>query len=1022
MIEQLIKRRLMVGLAMFLLLSTGFITMYQLPRREIPIIQHPIAILTTIYPGAAPHQVESYVTNRLEESLSEIAGIEEVVSSSQAGLSQITITVEDYKKQDQVWNKVQQKIDQVHADLPGEAGRPSLQTDLQMQGVAIYQLLADQEEDLLLLEGKLDKWETAFRQVSGVVQVQIQGLPEQELLLQVDPGKLSAIGLTPAQLISLIETEINPLPPGQWVMEKQVYGLYLPLSSPDQLLQIPVTKNSSGDTVYLKETATIDKVYPQDREIVTYQGKPSISLSFFASNERDLLTIDKQLYTLIQEMEQELPPEIQVVQVYSQAEPIQKMLHDLGRAFILAMIFVLLICSVGLNIYVALGVGISIPLALCGGMLVLPWAGVDMNQISLIAFIIVLGILVDDAIVVNENISRHLAESMPHHEAIVSGTGEVAVSVISSTLIVVFTFFPLLFLSGSAGDFIRPLPVVIISSIIASTIAALFFIPVFRFWLYQRFSDLQTAPRANRMHKAFQQLREFYSVTVLSNIINAPVKFVLGGLIISFLAFGLVKFIPVEFFPDVEREELFVEIEFHPSTSMAVGKDKVGRIQTFISGQKGVREVNTYYGSSMPRIFGMSTSTSTGLDKANILVFINREQANARQMKDDLTWLLEEAFPQERFSLSVVESGPAIGAPLALRMDSDSLTDLQGASEEIRQLLLSYPGVLSVKDDIGQGVPTVLFQPSPAALQLNNMQAWQISQGLRLYGDGIVLGEINDGNALIDLRLKYDKELQGVSRDEQQILIFNNQGDAFPLSSVASSVTELELSSIVHHNYQRSNTVKAYLDSGTKADQVLKSLNQNIEGIIAQYPQVSLEVEGETAARNEVFVEMGKIFLVVLLLILIVIAVQFNSIALALIILSTVLLSCSGALYTLFISGTALGFMSLMGVISLAGIVVRNGIILIEFMEARVRAGIEADTAIQEACRQRFRPIVLTSATTFFSLMPLALGDNLMFKPLAICIAGGLLYSALLTLLVIPSLYYLWKKRQQFSVSENLFV
>lgn len=345
MTERLLKRKLIIGLGIFLILSIGLINLYQLPRREIPIIQHPIGIITTYYPGATASQVESYISNKLEKSISEIPGIEKVTSLSQAGLSQITITVDDYKKQDKVWDKMQQKINQLQSDLPDEASTPSLHTDLQMQGVAIYQLVAEQEEDLLLIEDWLDKWEKVFKQVPGVVKVQIQGLDERELLLQVDPDKMAAFKLSPTQLSSIIQKEINPVPTGQWNMENRVYRMHLLLIDPQSLLQIPVATGRSGNDIQLKDIATIEKVYPQDREIVTFQGNSSVSLSFFASNEKDLLKIDGQLCDLLKKMELELPPKIKIVQVYTQAEPIKnkfyRCIHHNGTDFYSRISFLL---------------------------------------------------------------------------------------------------------------------------------------------------------------------------------------------------------------------------------------------------------------------------------------------------------------------------------------------------------------------------------------------------------------------------------------------------------------------------------------------------------------------------------------------------------------------------------------------------------------------------------------------------------------------------------------------------------
>ena len=417
----------------------------------------------------------------------------------------------------------------------------------------------------------------------------------------------------------------------------------------------------------------------------------------------------------------------------------------------------------------------------------------------------------------------------------------------------------------------------------------------------------------------------------------------------------------------------------------------------------------------------MSSATAVGQNSANMLVFVDSSKVKARYMKDHLNRELNQAFPSARFAFAVVESGPPVGAPLALRLTGNSLDELQAISDEMRQILLAQPGVLNVNDDLGLPAPSLVFVPDGQSLRLHNVNQQQLGEALRLYGEGIKIGEFDNGDNLLDVRLKYKDEITGVSQDLSRLILFNEGGQPVVLDGVARPQAKIELTHITHYNCQRSNTIQAYLDADTPVEKVLAGVSPSLDKLVHKYPDVQLEYKGESAARTEVFLEIGKIFLVVLFLLLLVMVVQFNSLKLALIILATVFLSSSGALYSLFITRTPLGFMALMGIVSLAGVVVRNGVILIEFMEQKVRAGIDLDEAVQQAGFQRLRPILLTVGTSFFGLMPLALGKNLLFKPLAICIAGGLLYSTLLTLILIPCVYYLYRKNITRKEVKRLF-
>ncbi|HZJ85414.1 MAG TPA: efflux RND transporter permease subunit [Syntrophomonadaceae bacterium] len=1012
MLNKVLKHRLALVLIVILILFSGIATLFQLPRREIPLIEHPIALVTTVYPGATANQVEKYVTEKLESEFSHIIGIDNITSISQPGLSQITIKADPKMDVGGTWDKVDQKIDLAKMTFPSGVQESSLETDLQMQGVSIYQLVALAEEDLFALEELLGKWEPAFNQMAEIGQVQIQGMPRTELLVEIEQSKMLAAKLRPNEIMQLIKQEISPSPPGNWVLENTIYQLRIKeLNDIRELLHLSLPAKNGQADLRLGDIVDIREVLAPKQELVSYQGQPSVALSFFASSGVDLVKVDREVSQLIGEMALELPENIELHQVYTQANAISNMFRSLGLAFLIALFFVVFISSAGLNRYAALSVVITIPVALCAGLLALPLVNVDMNQITLIAFIIVLGILVDDAIVVNENISRYRLEQNTVLTSVLEGTKDVASSVIISTLIIIFAFSPLWFLSGGAGDFIRPLPTVIIATILASTLAALFIIPIYRHWLEERFRVKEKLGNNGWLDKGLGQLQVSYENKLIPKVLKNPWKYVAFCLILSMFAYLLVPIIPKEFFPDVERTEIFVEIQLPKTYALAATREKVSEIEDYILAQKGISQVNSFYATPMPRIFGMSNANAVGENSANMLIFVDIKEVKSRHMKDYLAKELNKEFPLVDFTFSVVESGPPIGAPMSMRLTGNSLEEMQALSDEIKDLLLSQPGVIGVSDDFGVPSPTLTFQANETNMRLHKISQGQIGEALRLYGEGIKFGEFATAEELHDVRLKYKDSIIESNPDLSKTILFNNLGQAIPLNYVVDINTNLELMHITHYNHQRSNTIRTYLDGTTSANKFGRLVIPDIDRIVALHPDIYLEYGGESVARTEAFVEISQIFIIVIFLLLLVMVIQFRSIPLALIIMATVLLSSSGALYSLFITWTPLGFMSMMGVVSLAGVVVRNGIILVEFMEQRLNNNMDLYEAVKLAGGQRLRPILLTTGTSFFGLMPLVLGKNLLFKPLAICIAGGLLYSTIFTLILIPCAYYLYRRR-----------
>ncbi len=1004
MLELIIRKRKIVLLFLSMLFLIGIITLFQLPRREIPETELPLATVTTIYPGARAELVEKYVTDRIEGKLSGITEITEITSLSRTGFSRIVISLDEGTDKDRIWNLVRQRLKEAEVGFPEGVNEPIFNDDLNMQGISLYQIIAGSEEELYQLSSTLDYWEKRVLQIPGISRVSIQGIPEREVIISINAEIINHMKIPLIRVLDAVGGEINIVAPGQWELYDHQYQLradsYKEVAELEELI---ILRTNTGELVKLGDVATVKEGYKPLTQLVNYQCQPSVSVSFFLSPGFDILNLDRQITILMDEMQSQLPASVSIVKIYSQAEPVQQLFVSLATAFLIAMLIVLLICTLGFNLLTAFSVVLAIPLSLSLGIIAAPLLGVDLNQITLIAFIIVLGILVDDSIVVNENIERHLLLGQDPLLATVNGTKEVMSSVITSTVIIVFTFFPLMFLSGASGAFIRPLPVVITFSIIASTIVALSLIPIYRYHLAKKHTAKSTG--IGHIGKVLDQVADYYAFKIVPVIIKRP-KYVSLMIIIGSLSmYLLIPFIPLEFFPDTEREEIFIEMKLPESTCIEKTKIHAQIVQEWISAQEEVREVSGFIGTPVPRLFGMTSSQGNEPNNAMFLVYIDRDKALASEMKDKWNSQLIQEFPYIEFNSSVIEAGPPIGAPIALRLKGDSNDKLGGIAQEVKALLAKQPGINSVSDDAGKPLATLDFQPRRAALQEWGISKQAVTQILRLYGEGLPIGEFSSQNTLLDMRVTYEFEKGTPMENINNIYLLNSRGESVSLSSLVDISTDFTIQNISHHNYTPSITVRGYMDSDAKVDKVLSGMRSELNLIMSEYPDCQLEIAGETSARNEVFVEIGKIFILVVFLVLIAMAIQFYSLLIPLLILSTVLLGTSGAILVLFITQTGLGFMSMMGIVSLAGITVRNGIILIEFIEQKRRNGLPLSEAVQEACQSRLKPIVLTSTTTILGLMPLIFSGILLFKPLAISIAGGLIFSALLTLLLVPALY-----------------
>ncbi|KHF38734.1 efflux RND transporter permease subunit [Halalkalibacter okhensis] len=1006
MISWLIRKRKITILFFVMFMLVGALSFLQLPQREIPEISPSVAQVTTVYPGASAELVEQNVTNLMEEALEPIQEISSLSSVSNPNISLITIELEGGVDADRIWNEIRQQLTNAASDFPDDVHTPTLNSNLSIQGLATYQLTFNEETNLTEVNDLIDRWSKRIVQLEDIISISAQGALDKEVLVEIDYEAMQEAGIITNQLIGALNGELSTLPPGEWRTDEYNYRVELDTYESLSDLETLALGYSQEEVIRLGDIASINEVFQAPAEKVFYNGEEAISLTFYLKEGASVTKAQSELDQFVTEMEQDLPTGVEMNLLYSQADLVEELFKDLAISFAIAVASVLLVCSLGLNVSTALSVALAIPVSLSLGAIVYPFVGIDLNLISLIAIIIALGILVDDGIVVNENIERRLQLGDKPLHAAINGTKEVAVSVVTSTLTVVFTFLPLLLLPGEAGAFIRPLPVVLIATMIASTFVALFLIPTFRSIKESKKGRQQERKSAGFLGKAFDHSSTFYSENVVRRITRRPLLTVIIGFLIGTAAYGLIPFIPLEFFPDTDREEVFLEMKLAEGTSLAETERQANVVEDWLENIEYVESVTSYIGTTVPRLFGPGGGGVAGEHVANFFVFINKDKITTRETVDTWNEKLVELFPDKTFTASMIESGPPVGAPIAIEIRGESMERLGEMATEVKTILAAAEGVTTVNDDVGVPLTAVQFVPERDELESHGLSSNDLAETLRLVGEGIPIGQLQTPGELLDMRMIIDKgEL-----DSQEVLaeltLPSVQGDTVSVADLVSMEEATTAPSIPHQNMVRTITVRAYPGGERSTDEILNDTRDSLEEVVADNGY-SLVIGGETSARTDVFIDIGKIFIVVVFLILIVIAIQFYSLTIPVLIMSTVYLAVAGALLGLFITQTGLGFMSMMGAVSLAGIVVRNGIVLIEFIEQRRKEGADPKEAVIVASKQRFRPIVLTTMTSIAGLLPIALGNSTLFKPLGIAIVSGLIFSTVLTLIIVPALYLL---------------
>lgn len=1014
MITYIVKKRKITLLFFVMVVLVGFLSFFQLPKQESPDIIVNLATVTTIYPGASPEKVEQTVTKKLEEKINELQGLSYISSTSSLGVSSIIVEAKSDVDPKQKWDELRKKVKDAEAELPADAKQPIINDDLNRTFVQTFAVTADSREQLYSMRDMLKSWKEQLRTIPNVADVQVEGLPKQEVHIEVDTQKLSQYGITWSQVMMAVKRENEKIPLGDLTTDKRTYQLKLAENvNVEELNNVLISRTQAGFPIYLKDIGQAKLTTETVKSVSYYNGKPSISVSINAETGSDVPSLQKRVDEMMLTLDKSLPVWAERHSIYSQNERVDELFSDLTREMIIAVIAVLLVCTLGLNLITSFVVALAIPISLAVGLLFLPSLGITMNMISIVSLIIVLGILVDDAVVVNDNIERRLSVlGEKPLAAAVNGAREVSISIVTATLATIASFAPLMFLNGNAGQFIRPVPAIISLTMLASMIMSLTIIPIFRQWYEERRKAGAEGYRkpAGLLGKQLTQLTNWYAGKLMPKILKRPLLAGMIGVLIGTAAYGLIPLTPVQLFPNDDRPQFLVDIRVPVGSSLEETDRVVRGVSDWIMKQHGIESVASYAGGSAPKMFGGDTEAGSGITVGQLVVRFNEKETKIENMLEPWTEEFKKMYPEATVLPKQLEAGPPVGKPVVIRVYGEDIETLRSLAAQIKDKVAGIAGTYDVQDNFGLERYTLEFVVNKELMEQKLVNYTDLSTTLRLVSEGISVSEFDTGDELIDMKLFLQKGEEDPALLFQRLSIANARGELIPLSQLAEVKPTFSTQAIPHRDLSRSVTVSADVKNRT-ATEVMTEIQPMLDSM--SLPEgYRIDIGGETSEQTDIFIDMGKLSILVGFLILILIAMQFYSLSIPVLVMSTVYLAVAGSLIGLFVTQTPLGFMTMMGVISLSGIVVRNGIVFIEFIEEARHAGAELKQAVISAGEARLRPILLTSFTAVAGLMPLAISGDVLFKPLAVTIISGLLFSTLLTLIVVPSFYTVLTQRK----------
>ncbi|WP_027964539.1 efflux RND transporter permease subunit [Halalkalibacillus halophilus] len=1003
----LLERSKLIFLFFILLTAVGIYTFTDLPQRDFPETPINNATVTTVYPGASPEEVEANVSTPIENAVGTLDGVESFQSTSTRGFSTVVLSLEDGINQNELINEINQEIASLSSDLPQDASDSEVTKGELTSPIFSYFITADSHDDLNQLQSQMEDWQKEIENVNGVDRLEVNGLEDEELVINLDSELLQAEGILFPDVLDSIEQELSPTPLGEHQAEEGTVTLNMDhFSSVEEVNEIRI---SGSDNVTLEEIAELELQPNEEPNLITYQGQPAINLTIYLQSGEDIPSMSSLVNEEMDSLEAELPSQFEFQNYFAQSDFISEVFNGLFTSLAIAVVAVVVITTLGLTISGAIVVAIAIPISIILGLIPLPYLGVDINQISVIGAIIALGILVDDSIVLNDNIERRYRLGDSPLTGAAKGIKEVRTSIITSTLAIVFTFSPLIFLSGANGAFIRALPSVLIATLLASTVVALILVPAIRYVIYKR----KTKPIKEDpgiLGKPLTKSANFYAVRIVKKLIGIPKRTAAIGLSLATLVFVLVIFTPFEFFPAADREEVTIDV------SLENGQSKEDTLETmeliaedFRENEEQIKDISIFTNDSAPNLF-TQTQTNNGDHTGRMFVRINQDLTSAENFKENWEEQLRESYSEATIFMNTIEQGPPSGAPLTITVKGEDLDEMLDVRDEAMDELRAA-GADLVVDNVGTLTPAISYVPDRDALDEYDLSIQEISEQISLRTTGIPFETIREDQEETEVSIYLDRLEDGNEIDLEEIVVPTNQEEGPPivtLDEILDEESDEVIPLINHEDGERSITIRSYADD---TDAIEDEITSFVDDQNESNDELSLIIGAETDNQDDFFTEITVIFSVVILLVYLLIAFQFNSLAMPFLILVSVYLGIAGAILGLFVTQTPISFLAVTGMVSLTGIVVRNSLVLVDFIEQSIAEGKSQVEAIVESARARFRPILLTAITSITALMPVAIGGDVLFQPLAITIISGILFSTVLTLLLVPVLYVLFKKK-----------
>lgn len=990
----------------FLMLTVvSVVSLLGMPRAEDPEILSADFPVVVLYPGTSPQDMEELVVKPIEKKVGELEDIRNITTTINDGVAVVYVEYSYDSDRDDKYQELVREINSLRDELPSDILSIEVRK-VSPSDVNIIQLaLVSENASDATLRKLADDLKTQLEKVPSLKKVAYHGVPEQQVRVDLDLDKLARLGIPLNFVLGSIAGEAANIPAGSLRAGTRSYNVKTSGKYEDvEEIANTVVFSGGGRVVRLRDVADV-RSGPAERKYVTRHNSHRAALVTAAMKSGSNISKTRDSYTpIVDSFERRLPANVAMVRAFDQADNVQRRLTGLGFDFLLA---------IGLVFFTLLPLGwraasivmMAIPLSLGLGIVSLDLLGFSLNQLSIVGFVVALGLLVDDSIVVVENIERWLREGHERKEAAILATGQITLAVIGTTATLAIAFLPLTLLPGGSGDFIRSLPVAVISSVLASLLVSLTVIPYLAGTILRTHSD----PAGNIFLRALKRLISGSYTKLLEWALKNPWKTLVAATLLFILSLGVFGIIGFKLFPSSEKPQFLVNVNM-PLQSNLEATDSMSRgIERLLMKVPEVEHVTANIGKGNPRIYYNEIPVNDKSDYAQLFVQL-RKDVNASDKKR----IIEElrlrfaSTAGAKIEVKDFEQGPPVDAPVSIRILGDNLDTLRALSQRVEDTLRRIPGTIYIGNDLDVMKSDLRVRIHTEKARAMGIQTADIDRTIRLAVSGLTVARYTDAEGEdYDIVVGTPQKGHPTLASLDGVFVNNAQGTPVPLSQIATVAFETSPPVIKHYDRQRYAVVKSFMAPGVLAEDINGEFLRRMEGFTMP-KGYGFELAGEKEQQEEAFGGgFGKVVIATVFLFIMVLVLEFRTLKSTLIVLSVIPLGVIGGVAMLWATGNPMSFVAIIGFIALAGVEVKNSILLVDFTNQLRREGMELDQAIREAGELRFLPIVLTSLTAIGGLIPIAMNSNPLVSPLAIVLIGGLISSTLLSRIVTPVVYRL---------------